>query len=122
MSRMKISVGRLQDRLKGDRLLGVLVRRGPLILFGLLLVGLAWRAPNLLSPSSIESSLIQASPIAIVGFGLALVVIGGGDDVVVGGIDAALRLGLREGDGLGGWRRRADEAAIRRYARVWVLR
>lgn len=90
MSRMKISVGRLRDRLKGDRLLGVLVRRGPLILFGLLLVGLAWRAPNLLSPSSIESSLIQASPIAIVAFGLALVVIGGGDDVVVGGIDLSI--------------------------------
>jgi len=73
-----------------DGLVNALVRRGPLILFGLLLVGLAWQAPMLLSPLSIQSSLIQASPIAIVAIGLAIVVIGGGDDVVVGGIDLSI--------------------------------
>jgi ribose transport system permease protein len=73
-----------------QRVMGVLIRRGPLIVFGLLLAGLAWRAPNLFSLTSIQSSLIQASPIAIVAFGLAIVVIGGGDDVVVGGIDLSI--------------------------------
>lgn len=81
------------DWLRVDMLLGVVVRRGPLIVFGLLLVGLAWQAPNLLSATSIQSSLIQASPIAIVAFGLAIVVIGGGDDVVVGGIDLSIPAG-----------------------------
>ncbi len=73
-----------------DRVVNSLVRRGPLIIFGVLLVGLAWQAPMLLSPLSIQSSLIQASPIAIVAIGLAIVVIGGGDDVVVGGIDLSI--------------------------------
>ena len=73
-----------------QRVMGDLIRRGPLIVFGLLLAGLAWRAPNLFSLTSIQSSLIQASPIAIVAFGLAMVVIGGGDDVVVGGIDPSI--------------------------------
>ena len=83
----------LPEWLRPDKIVGVVVRRGPLILFGLLLVGLAWQAPNLLSTTSIQSSLIQASPIAIVAFGLAIVVIGGGDDVVVGGIDLSIPAG-----------------------------
>jgi ribose transport system permease protein len=78
----------LKKRLDG--VVNALVRRGPLIVFGVLLVGLAWQAPMLLSPLSIQSSLIQASPIAIVAIGLAIVVIGGGDDVVVGGIDLSI--------------------------------
>lgn len=77
-------------RARIDTVTNALVKRGPLVIFGVLLVGLAWQAPKLLSPLSIQSSLIQASPIAIVAIGLAIVVIGGGDDVVVGGIDLSI--------------------------------
>jgi len=90
--RNKVALG--SSRVRGangfEQLLGILTRRGPLIVFGLLLAGLALRAPSLLSVSSIQSTLVQASPIAIVAFGLAIVVIGGGDDAVVGGIDLSI--------------------------------
>jgi ribose transport system permease protein len=47
----------------------------------------------MVSAQNITSALIQASPIAIVAIGLSLVVIGGGDDVVVGGIDLSIPAG-----------------------------
>ena len=68
----------------------VLVRRGPLLVFALLLAYLAWQSPVFLSPANILASLTQAAPIAIVAFGLVAVVMGGGDDVVVGGIDLSV--------------------------------
>lgn len=67
-----------------------LKRRIPLLLFLLLLVFLSVRAPAFLEPSNILASLVQAAPIAIVSFGLAAVVIGGGDDAVAGGIDLSI--------------------------------
>src|SRR6056297_3336369 len=70
-----------------------LVRRGPLLLFGLLLAYLAVRSPAFLSTANLLSSLTQAAPIAIVSFGLAAVVMGGGDDVVAGGIDLSIPAG-----------------------------
>jgi len=76
-----------------EELKGSLIRRGPLLLFGLLLVVLATGAPAIVSATSISAILVQASPIAIVAFGLAVVVIGGGDDVVVGGIDLSIPAG-----------------------------
>jgi ribose transport system permease protein len=63
------------------------------MLFGLLLVLLAVGAPALLSATSVAAVLVQASPIAIVAFGLSVVVIGGGDDVVIGGIDLSIPAG-----------------------------
>ena len=70
-----------------------LVRRGPLLLFALLLVYLAVRSSAFLSTANLLSSLTQAAPIAIVSFGLATVVMGGGDDVVAGGIDLSIPAG-----------------------------
>lgn len=80
-------------RIGVEELKGFLIRRGPLLLFGLLLVVLAAGAPAIVSATSISAILVQASPIAIVAFGLAVVVIGGGDDVVVGGIDLSIPAG-----------------------------
>lgn len=74
----------------GPRAGRFLVRRGPLVLFGLLLGYLAVRSPAFLTTSNILASLVQAAPIAIVAFGLAAVVMGGGDDVVAGGIDLSI--------------------------------
>lgn len=71
----------------------LLVSRGPLLLFAVLLTALAIGSPTMVSAQNITSALIQASPIAIVAIGLSLVVIGGGDDVVVGGIDLSIPAG-----------------------------
>lgn len=71
----------------------LLIRRGPLLLFGVLLAYLALRSPVFLSAANVLSSLTQAAPIAIVSFGLAAVVMGGGDDVVAGGIDLSIPAG-----------------------------
>lgn len=68
----------------------LLLKRGPLLLFGLLLAYLAVASPAFLSSENILASLTQAAPIAIVSFGLTVVVMGGGDDVVAGGIDLSI--------------------------------
>lgn len=76
-----------------QRVQAFLVSRGPLLLFAVLLTALAIGSPTMVSTQNITSALIQASPIAIVAIGLSLVVIGGGDDVVVGGIDLSIPAG-----------------------------
>lgn len=68
----------------------LLLKRGPLLLFALLLAYLATASPAFLGAANILASLTQAAPIAIVSFGLAVVVMGGGDDVVAGGIDLSI--------------------------------
>lgn len=67
-----------------------LARRGPLLLFAILLTVLALGSNSFLSGPSINSSLVQAAPVAIIAMALSLVVMGGGDDVVAGGIDLSL--------------------------------
>jgi ribose transport system permease protein len=67
-----------------------LIRRGPLLLFAILIIVLALGSNSFLSGPSINSSLVQAAPIAIIAMALSLVVMGGGDDVVAGGIDLSL--------------------------------
>lgn len=67
-----------------------LVRRGPILVILLLVGYLAVQSPLVLSANNIWSSLIQAAPIAVVSFGLALVVMGGGKDAVNGGIDLSI--------------------------------
>lgn len=62
----------------------------PLVLFGLLLVFLALKAPHLLEPSTISLILKQSIPVVILCIGLAVVVMAGGDDVVSGGIDLSI--------------------------------
>jgi ribose transport system permease protein len=61
-----------------------------LLLFGLLLVYLALNSAAFLTEGNITASLVQAAPIAIVAFGLTVVVMGGGDDAVAGGIDLSI--------------------------------
>jgi ribose transport system permease protein len=81
------------SRSTGRRVVRALLRRGPVIMFGVVLVYIAASTPAFLSSSNLLSSLIQAAPIAIVSFGLAAVVMGGGDDVVAGGIDLSIPAG-----------------------------
>lgn len=68
----------------------LLVARGPLLLFVLLLVFFALRAPYFLEWQNLATILKQSVPLAILCCGLATVVMAGGDDVVKGGIDLSL--------------------------------
>jgi ribose transport system permease protein len=74
----------------GRRVQRFLLARGPLLMFALVLGYIALRSTAFLSASNLMSSLTQAAPIAILSFGLAAVVMGGGDDVVSGGIDLSI--------------------------------
>ncbi len=67
-----------------------LIEYGPLILFGSLIIYLAVFAPYFLEWHNITTIFRQTVPLAILCFGLATVIITGGDDVVVGGIDLSI--------------------------------
>ncbi|MBK0418411.1 ABC transporter permease [Leucobacter sp. CSA1] len=67
-----------------------LTRRGPLLIFFVLLAYLAANSPAVLTTNNLWSSLTQAAPIAVVACGLAIVVIGGGGDAISGGIDLSI--------------------------------
>ena len=62
----------------------------PLVIFALVLGGIAVRAPNILSGASLALILTQSLPAVLVCIGLAAVVMAGGDDVVSGGIDLSI--------------------------------
>ncbi|BCP52151.1 membrane protein [Kaistia sp. 32K] len=67
-----------------------IVSHAALIVLALLLAYLALRAPNFLDAQNLSAILRQSAPLAILACGLSVVVIGGGDDVVSGGIDLSL--------------------------------
>ncbi len=62
----------------------------PLLIFLALLAYFGVRAPGFLEPATLVLVLKQAIPTAVLGVGLSVVVIGGGDDVVAGGIDLSV--------------------------------
>ena len=64
--------------------------RGPLLVFAGLLIYLAVASEFFLDWRNISSILRQSAPDAILASGLAVVVMAGGDDIVVGGIDISL--------------------------------
>lgn len=72
------------------RLRHLLIAKGPLLLFALLLAFFALQAPNFLDWQNLTTILKQSVPLAILCCGLATVVIAGGDDVVKGGIDLSI--------------------------------
>lgn len=66
------------------------VARFPIIVFAVLLAYLSFKSEFFLEWRNISNILRQSSPDAILAAGLAVVVMAGGDDVVVGGIDISL--------------------------------
>ncbi len=72
------------------RLGRLLLAKGPLLLFVLLLLFFALRAPHFLDWQNLATILKQSVPLAILCCGLATVVMAGGDDVVKGGIDLSV--------------------------------
>jgi ribose transport system permease protein len=87
---MKQAALKLRPTSQRTSILKFMIRRGPLIIFAVLIVALAAGSPSLLGLGSVTSILVQAAPIAVISMALAFVVIGGGDDVVAGGIDLSL--------------------------------
>ncbi|NOY55682.1 MAG: ABC transporter permease [Actinobacteria bacterium] len=73
-----------------SRISGFLIVRGPLLVFVVLLVYMALSSPFFLEGRNIASILRQSAPDAILAMGLAAVVMAGGDDIVVGGIDISI--------------------------------
>jgi ribose transport system permease protein len=71
----------------------LLIDKGPLILFGGLMLYLALFAPHFLDWQNLTTILRQSVPLAILCFGLAVVVMTGGDDIVSGGIDLSIPAG-----------------------------
>lgn len=78
----------------GGRLLQSALRTGSLALFAAIVLFFAVRAPFFLSVGNFGAILAQSAILGVLGFGLTLVLIGGGTDVVKGGIDLSLAANL----------------------------
>lgn len=72
----------------------LMLRRGSLLAFGLILAVFAVTAPNFLSLGNIFNVFAQSAILGILAFGLTCVVIGGGSNVVSGGLDLSLAANL----------------------------
>ncbi|PRH84820.1 ABC transporter permease [Labrys okinawensis] len=67
-----------------------LVRAGGLLFFLAVMAFFAINTPSFVSPANIGLILSQSAVLGILGFGLTLVLIAGGSDVIAGGIDLSL--------------------------------
>nr|WP_312861774.1 hypothetical protein [Segnochrobactrum spirostomi] len=81
-------------RRTGGRLVQSALRTGSLALFAAIVLFFALRAPFFLSLGNFGAILAQSAILGVLGFGLTLVLIGGGTDVVKGGIDLSLAANL----------------------------
>ncbi|MGE8459345.1 MAG: ABC transporter permease, partial [Pseudomonas alloputida] len=71
-----------------------LLRRGALLAFAAILLAFALSAPNFLTPSNLVNVLAQSAILGSLAFGLTAVIIGGGSNVVSGGLDLSLAANL----------------------------
>ena len=67
-----------------------LLRAGGLLLFAAVVAFFTFRVPSFLAPTNVGLILGQSAVLGILGFGLTLVLITGGTDVIAGGIDLSL--------------------------------
>ena len=67
-----------------------LLRAGGLLLFVVVVVVFTIKVPSFLAPANVGLILAQSAVLGILGFGLTLVLITGGSDVIAGGIDLSL--------------------------------
>jgi ribose transport system permease protein len=92
---MPLSETLVPPRADLSRRLGLLlVRRGSLLAFLAILVGFSLSAPNFLSYGNIANVFAQSAILGILAFGLTCVVIGGGSNVLSGGLDLSLAANL----------------------------
>jgi ribose transport system permease protein len=66
------------------------LRFGSYVAFAAVLFVFAWRAPSFLSVGNIGNILGQSAILGVLAFGMTIVIIGGGSNVVTGGIDLSL--------------------------------
>ncbi|GGU82556.1 ABC transporter permease [Pseudomonas laurentiana] len=71
-----------------------LLRHGASLAFLTILLVFAATAPNFLSPTNLSNVVAQSAILGILAFGLTLVIIGGGSNVVSGGLDLSLAANL----------------------------
>lgn len=71
-----------------------LSRGGSFSAFALILIVFALTAPNFISPVNLENIVAQSALPGLLAFGLTIVIIGGGQNVVTGGIDLSLAANL----------------------------
>ncbi|WP_163025088.1 ABC transporter permease, partial [Pseudomonas viridiflava] len=92
MSGLEISV--LQPASPSAGWLLRLAQRGSLLVFLIILLGFALSAPNFLSLGNLSNVFAQSAVLGILALGLICVVIGGGSNVVRGGLDLSLAANL----------------------------
>ncbi|HEY0285873.1 MAG TPA: ABC transporter permease [Pseudomonas sp.] len=92
MSRFEALVIPAPERAR--RLLPLLARRGSLLVLLAILLVFALSAPNFLSAGNIANVFAQSAILGILALGLTCVVIGGGSNVVSGGLDLSLAANL----------------------------
>jgi ribose transport system permease protein len=66
------------------------LRFGSYVAFALVLFIFAWRAPSFVSIGNIGNILGQSAILGVLAFGMTIIIIGGGSNVVTGGIDLSL--------------------------------
>ncbi|MGY2288872.1 ABC transporter permease [Pseudomonas sp. SDO528_S397] len=72
----------------------LLLRRGSVGVFIAILLGFALTAPNFLSAGNLANVFSQSAVLGVLAFGLTCVIIGGGSNVVAGGLDLSLAANL----------------------------
>jgi ribose transport system permease protein len=75
------------------------LRFGSYVAFAAVLLVFAWRAPSFLSIDNMGNILGQSAILGVLAFGMTIVIVGGGSNVVTGGIDLSLagNMGLSAG-------------------------
>jgi ribose transport system permease protein len=75
------------------------LRFGSYVAFAAVLLVFAWRAPSFLSIGNVGNILGQSAILGVLAFGMTIVIVGGGSNVVTGGIDLSLaaNMGLSAG-------------------------
>ena len=86
----------VQDRSMHRRLLSLALRGGSLLTFVVVMIVFASMAPFFLSFFNVTNVVAQSAVVGVLAFGLTVVIIGGGGNVVTGGIDlsVAANMGL----------------------------
>lgn len=75
-------------------MLEAILRRGSVGVFLAILAGFAVAAPNFLSLGNLANVFSQSAILGVLAFGLTCVIIGGGSNVVAGGLDLSLAANL----------------------------
>lgn len=77
-----------------QRVWRAVLRRGSMGVFLAILLGFAVAAPNFLSVGNLANVFSQSAILGVLAFGLTCVIIGGGSNVLAGGLDLSLAANL----------------------------